>query len=156
MTDTLRGSAAIVGTGLAGIGEAPGRTHLEIQAEAIAKALDDAGLTLAQVDGLFTSNLVNFMPALTVTEYLGIKPKYVDGTNIGGSSFLDHAIAAASALNNGLCDVALICYGSNQRTASGRLVSGSDQPPYDAPYKPRMPVAELGRASCRERVCQSV
>src|SRR3546814_7681191 len=60
------------------------------------------------------------MPALTVTEYLGIKPKYVDGTNIGGSSFLDHAIAAASALNNGLCDVALICYGSNQRTASGR------------------------------------
>src|SRR3546814_6526609 len=82
----------------------------------LAKALDDAGLTLAQVDGLFTSNLVNFMPALTVTEYLGIKPKYVDGTNIGGSSFLDHAIAAASALNNGLCDVALICYGSNQRT----------------------------------------
>ncbi len=40
---SLRGSAAIVGTGLAGIGEAPGRTHLELLAEATAKALDDAG-----------------------------------------------------------------------------------------------------------------
>jgi len=58
-------------------------------------------------------------------------------------------IAAVNALEAGLCKVALICYGSNQRTASGRLVSMSDPPPYEAPYKPRMPVAAYALAASR-------
>jgi acetyl-CoA acetyltransferase len=149
MGHPLRGAAAIVGTGLAGCGEAPGRTHLELLAEAAHKALADAGIGLHEVDGVYTATALNFSPGLTVPEYLGIQPAIVDGTNVGGSSFLEHVISATMALEAGLCKVALICYGSNQRSASGRLTSMSDPPPYEVGYKPRMPVAAYALAASR-------
>lgn len=149
MAHPLRGAAAIVGTGLAGCGEAPGRTHLELLAEAAHKALADAGIGLSEVDGVYTATALNFSPGLTVPEYLGIQPAIVDGTNVGGSSFLEHVISATMALQAGICKVALICYGSNQRSASGRLTSMSDPPPYELPYKPRMPVAAYALAASR-------
>src|SRR6185312_9872523 len=104
---------------------------------------------LHEVDGVYTATSLNFSPALTVPEYLGIRPAIVDGTNVGGSSFLEHVISATEALRLGLCTVALICYGSNQRTAAGRLTSMSDPPPYEAPYRPRMPVAAYALAAAR-------
>ncbi len=149
MPGTLRGRAAIVGVGLAGIGEAPGRTHLELLAEAVDAALEDAGLGLRDVDGLFTSSLVHFFPTLTIGEYLGIRPSYADGTNLGGASFLSHAIAAACALDAGLCNVALICYGSNQRTGAGKHTTAADPPLHEAPYKPRYPVVPYALAAAR-------
>lgn len=145
----LRGSAAIVGTGLAGIGEAPGRTHLELLAEATAKALDDAGLKLTDVDGLFTANLVNFFPTLTVGEYLGLKPKIAESTNLGGASFIDYALKAAMAIRAGLCDVALICYGSNSRTGAGKHTTSAEMPIHEGAYKPRFPVAAYALAAAR-------
>jgi acetyl-CoA acetyltransferase len=149
MTHTLRGSTAIVGVGTAGIGEAHGRTHLELMAEAANAALAEAGLTIKDVDGLFTSTLVNFFPTLTIGEYFGIHPKYVGGTSLGGSSFVKYAIDAAMALRAGLCDVALICYGSNQRTASGRLVTMSDPPASEIMYKPRYPIIAYALSAAR-------
>lgn len=146
---SLRGSAAIVGTGLAGIGEAPGRTHLELLAEATAKALDDAGLKLTDVDGLFTANLVNFFPTLTVGEYLGLKPKIAESTNLGGASFIDYALKAAMAIRAGLCDVALICYGSNSRTGAGKHTTSAEMPIHEGAYKPRFPVAAYALAAAR-------
>lgn len=145
----LRGSAAIVGTGMAGIGEAPGRTHLELLAEATAKALDDAGLKLTDVDGLFTANLVNFFPTLTVGEYLGLKPKIAESTNLGGASFIDYALKAAMAIRAGLCDVALICYGSNSRTGAGKHTTSAEMPIHEGAYKPRFPVAAYALAAAR-------
>jgi acetyl-CoA acetyltransferase len=151
MPHTLRGAAAIVGAGLAGCGETPGFGHLELLAQAAQAALADAGLSLRDVDGLFTATLTDFMPALTVAEYLGIRPAVVDGTNVGGASFLQHAISAAMALRLGLCKVALICYGSNQRSAARRLVtlSRSDPPPYEAPYQPPYPIVAYALAASR-------
>lgn len=149
MKKSLRGASAIVGVGTAGIGEAPGRTHLELLAEATSKALGEAGLRLADVDGLYTANLVNFFPTLTVGEYLGIRPKCVDGTNLGGASFLDYAIAANAALDAGLCNVALICYGSNSKTGAGRHTTGAEMPPHEEPYKPRYPMAAYALAAAR-------
>jgi acetyl-CoA acetyltransferase len=52
-------------------------------------------------------------------------------------------------LNAGLCDVALICYGSNAKTGSGKHVTGAEVPPYEAPYKPRFPVAAYALAAAR-------
>ena len=151
MPRTLRGAAAIIGAGLAGCGDAPGFGHLELLAQAAHAALADAGLHLRDVDGLFTATLTDFMPALTVAEYLGLRPAVVDGTNVGGASFLQHAISAAMALRLGLCKVALICYGSNQRSTARRLItlSQSDPPPYEAPYKPRYPVVAYALAASR-------
>ena len=72
---------------------------------------------------------------------LGIRPRYSDATNMRGSSFVSHLFHAAAAVEAGLCEVVLIAYGSTQRSASGRLVSGSETLTYEAPYRPRYPVS---------------
>jgi acetyl-CoA acetyltransferase len=148
---SLRGKAWAVGVGLAGIGEAPGMNHLDLTAVAVRQALDEAGLELGDVDGLFTANLQNFFAPLNVAEYLGIHPKISDGTQIGGSSPVAHLMWAALALDAGLCDVALVCYGSNQRSAAGRLLSPStgEVVTYESPYGPRYPISSYALAASR-------
>lgn len=150
MKSKLKGAAAIVGTGLAGLGEAQGRTHLELVGAAVHEALGQSGLKLSDVDGLFTNNQLNSLPTLSVGEYLGIRPRCTDGTNLGGASFLHYAISATMALDAGLCDVALICYGSNQKTGAGKLImAAADLPPHEVPYKPRYPVTAYALAAAR-------
>lgn len=149
MTGGPRGSVAIAGIGLAGIGEAPGRDYLDLTAEAARLALTDAGLEVDDVDGLFTSNILSLYAAIDTAEHLGLAPRYLDGTNIGGASFLRFALTAAAALDARLCDVALICYGSNQRTAGGRLATRAEVPWYEAPYADRYPMYAYALAASR-------
>ena len=146
---SLRGKAAIAGIGSAGCGEAPGRSATELMAEAALTAVKDAGLTLGEIDGVFAATSTHAFPTLSVSEYLGLKPRYQDGTNVGGSSFEAHLLSASMALAAGQCDAALICYGSNQRTAGGRLVSMSEPQPHEAPYKPRHPITAYALAASR-------
>jgi acetyl-CoA acetyltransferase len=143
---SIRGRAAFVGAGLAGIGLAPGYTHLDVMGLAVHEALDDAGIALSEVDGLFTANMANILPTLTVGEYLGIQPNVAVGTNTGGNSFVDHALWAAMALEAGFCNVALICYGSNQRTGKP---TPPDPPPYENPYNPRDPISSYALSAAR-------
>jgi acetyl-CoA acetyltransferase len=154
MNPSLRGSVAIVGVGLAGCGEAQGRSEMEITAEAAHKAVADAGLNMRQIDGLVTASVTNFMPSLSLGEYLGIKPKFSDTNCIGGSSFVSHLLPAAMALNYGLCDAVLVAYGSNQRTGLGRAEQGKiksalDPQTYEAPYKPLAPLTAYALAAAR-------
>ncbi|MGR3607261.1 MAG: acetyl-CoA acetyltransferase [Sulfitobacter sp.] len=149
MTDQLRGKSAIVGTGHAGFGEAHGLTSFDVMAQSALAALGDAGLKLSDVDGLFCTMMEDSMPALMAAEYLGIQPRFIDGTMSGGSSFVNYLTSATMALDAGLCDVALIVYGSNQRTASGKLVTASRPPAYDAPYNPRYPISGYAMAAAR-------
>ncbi len=146
---SLRGASAIVGIGSAGTGAAPGRNATELMAESALAAIADAGLRLADVDGIFAATSTHAFPTLSVAEYLGLRPRVQDGTNIGGSSFEAHLLSATMALAAGQCDVALICYGSNQRTAGGRLVSMSEPQPHEAPYKPRHPITAYALAASR-------
>lgn len=147
--NSIRGRTAIVGIGGAGWGEAPGRTAIELLAEAALAAIEDAGLKLKDIDGLCAATSVHAFPTLSVAEYLGIKPTFFDGTNIGGSSFVMHLLHAALALEAGLCNAVLICYGSNQRTAGGRLVSLSEPQWHEKPYKPRHPITSYALAAQR-------
>ncbi len=149
MAHALRGRTAVVGIGMAGLGEAPGRTAMELLAEASLAAITDAGLRLADIDGIFAATSSHAFPTLSVAEYLGLRPRFFDGTNIGGASFEMHLLQAALALDAGLCDAALICYGSNQRTASGRLVSMSETQWHEAPYRPRHPITAYALAANR-------
>jgi acetyl-CoA acetyltransferase len=112
--------AAIVGVAESDLGETPGKTVLQLQAQAAKAALDDAGFTKDDVDALFTAGNWAWAPNLMLGEYLGIKPKYTDGTNIGGSSFESHVAHAFTGIKAGLFDVALITYGSTQRTGRTR------------------------------------
>ena len=150
MTDLshLRGKAACVGIATHGTGEAPGWNSTELMGVAVLKALDDAGLKLADVDGIWAATAVHSMAAMSLAEYLGIHPKFSSGSNIGGSSFLAHALDAALALEAGLVNVAVIAYGSNQRTAGG-FRSVSEPMPFEAQYQPRNPITAYALAASR-------
>ncbi len=148
---SIRGSAAIVGAALAGLGEAPGRSSEEIAVEASVKALAEAGLTTRHVDAVFGSLPGNANPlsALLIAEMLGIQPKFSDNNRTGGSTFLSYTLMAAMALAEGLCDTALIFYGSNQRTASGKLISSVKPFAHEAPYAPIFPATSYALAASR-------
>jgi acetyl-CoA acetyltransferase len=154
MTHALRGKVAIAGIGLAGCGEAPGRSEIEILAEASRLAIADAGLTLADIDGVLSASTTSFFPTLAVAEYLGIRPVFSDSNSIGGSSFLSHLIPAALALEAGLANAVLVAYGSNQRTGTGRTHVGKlkaqlDPLVYEAPYQPFNPPTSYALAAAR-------
>ena len=147
---SLRGAVAVVGVAESDLGEVgPGLTPLDLIGQATLRALEDAGLEKSDVDGLFSASAYYHMPTLSVGEYLGIKPRYSDATNVGGSSFVSHLLHAAAAIDAGLCEVALVTYGSTQRSDGGRLVSGSEALPYEAPYRPRYPVSMYALAAAR-------
>ncbi|HIC65764.1 MAG TPA: thiolase, partial [Paracoccus sp.] len=149
MSDSMRGKSAIVGMATAGVGEAPGFSAMELLGQAAVKAVNDAGLKLQDIDGVFAATSSHAFPTMSVVEYLGLKPKFFDGTNVGGSSFEMHLLQATLALEAGLCDAALVCYGSNQRTAGGRLVSMSEPQWHETPYKPRHPITAYALATSR-------
>jgi acetyl-CoA acetyltransferase len=107
----LRGSAAIVGVGESDrLGKLPDRSALALHMEAAHNALADAGLKKSDVDAVFTSgrNMANDVP-----EYLGIRPRFVGGTQVGGCSFILHVEHAMAAIGAGLCEVALISHGES-------------------------------------------
>lgn len=144
-----RGKTAIVGAATFGIGEAPGYEAIELAAIAAQRAITDAGLQLKDVDALFVGLPQDYLSGLTLAEYLGLRPKITDNNRTGGSAFLAHVAHAALALDAGACDVAVIAYGSNQRSMAGGLVSALGPSPVEAPYKPRFPMAAYGLAAAR-------
>lgn len=145
----LRGRTAIVGAATYGIGEAPGQRPLDLAAQAARLALDDAGLRLVDVDALFVCTPDDALSGLSAAEYLGIRPRFTENNRTGGSAFHSHLIVAALMLDAGLCDTALITYGSNQRTAAGGLVSMRLPSPYEKPYKPLTPLSSYALAAAR-------
>lgn len=144
-----RGQGAIVGAATYGIGEAPGQESIDLAARASLQALGQAGMRPADVDALFVCLPQDYLSGLSLSEYLGIQPKITDNNRTGGSSFLTHLYLACMALAAGEIDVALIAYGSNQRTGAGKLVSALQQPFFERPYKPLLPVSAYALAASR-------
>jgi acetyl-CoA acetyltransferase len=151
----LRGSAAIAGVATFGCGEAPGFNDMELLARSARAAVADAGLKMSDIDGLCTASASAAMWAMPVVEHLGINPRYIDGTMIGGSSFIAHLLPAMLALQAGVCNAVLVCYGSAQRTAAfGRkeVVASRrflDPQPYEHPYEPMLPPSAYALAASR-------
>lgn len=150
MSGLRRGSVAIVGAAESGLGQvAPGTTPVDLMAQATIRALDDAGLKLSDIDAVFTAASQLRMPTLSLCEYLGLHPRYQDGTGIGGSSFMTHVQHAMLAIEHGLCEVALIAYGSTQRTVSRAAASPREFNPYESPYRPFLPASAYALAASR-------
>lgn len=148
----LSRQAAIVGLAEYGCGTAPdGLSALDITERAAHLALDDAGLTARDVEAVFSHSAFYPMPTVTLCERMGIDPRMTDSTATGGSSFVAHVRHAAAAIHAGLCEVALIAYGSNQRSAAGGLVAsgGAHVMPYESPFGPRLPVSGYALAAAR-------
>ncbi len=146
----LRGKTAIVATAESDLGKvAPETTIFDLMGQATHRALDDCGLTLSDIDGLFVSTSQSRMAAMGVCEYLGLRPRYFDSTQIGGSSFMAHITHAQAAIHAGMCEVALITYGSTQRTVSRAAASGREVNAYEDPYRPMMPPSAYALAASR-------
>ena len=155
MADSLRGAAAIVGVADAvsptGELDDSGRG---LEAEMIRQALDDAGLSLSDVDGVCHAS-----SSMALAEYLGIHPRFTDSTNTGGSSFEVHAEHAAAAIAAGLCDVVVSVYAATPRGDRKRPRSGFGFPPgfggpnpmleWEMPYGLRMPMGPYAMAGTR-------
>ncbi|MCH8199963.1 MAG: thiolase, partial [Chloroflexi bacterium] len=133
----LRHKVAIVGAAETdGLGVIPDRSGLQLHAEAALKAVADAGLTMSNIDGIATAGQ---SPA-QISEYLGITPRWVDGTSVGGGSFLMHVGHAVAAIFAGYADTVLITHGESGRSrvgAGGGFGGGGRSSPgaqFEAPY----------------------
>lgn len=114
------------------MGTVPNKSSLQHHAEAAYNALEDAGLSKGDVNGLLTAGF----STLATAEYLGIQPGFTDNTSVGGSSFVIHVAHAAAAIRAGYCDVVLITHGQAGRSTRARVPGDPNLPAaqYEAPY----------------------
>lgn len=122
------GDFAIVGAAESDLGKVPGKTAVELQAQAARGAILDAGLRLQDVDAVFAHTDDRFS-SLQLSEYLGIRPRFTDTSNVGGMSNIMHVRHAMAAIQAGLCNVALITYGSTQLSDGSRKLTGVVEDP---------------------------
>lgn len=116
MTSMHGGDVAIIGAAETDeLGVLPDISMLELHAQAALNALRDAGVRPAEVDGLATAGPLG----IEVAHHLGLTPRWVDGTNVGGSSFVMHVRHAAAAIAAGAADVVLITHGESGRSGIG-------------------------------------
>ena len=145
-----RGAVAIVGVAESDLGSvAPGLTPVDLMAQGVARALDDCGLALKDVDAVFAASSQVRAPVMSLCEYLRITPRYQDSSNSGGAVFESVVMHAHAAIEAGLCEVAVVAYGSTQRSASGKLISTRGYDPFISPYEPRLPASAYALAASR-------
>jgi acetyl-CoA acetyltransferase len=134
MMDELRNQVCIVGVDESDeIGTLPGKSMLTLHLEAVHNAVRDAGLRVSDIDGVFTAG--QHSPA-TIAEALGLRPRFIDGTSVGGCSFIIMVGHAMLALHHRLCDVAVISHGESGRSGVGVTPRRDTAIPgqYEAPY----------------------
>lgn len=145
--NTLRNKVAIVGVGESKIGKVPEMSGLGLNAQAAKQALDDAGLNVADIDGLLTAYSMTepyFMLGTVLAEYLGLQLRYNASMVVGGATpgiMLKHA---AEAIVSGQCDVVLVCAGENRATGQTRdqtlsTLAAVGHPYYEQPYGGSIP-----------------
>jgi acetyl-CoA acetyltransferase len=145
----LSRQAAIVGVAESELGQAGDKNPLQLQAVAAREALSQAGIDKSEVEAVFSAGPFAYLQTMTVAEYLGITPKYSDSTSLGGSSFEAHIQHAVAGIYAGLFDVALITYGSNQRSKRARPGSRIEVNQFEAPYGMPFPVGAYALAAQR-------
>jgi acetyl-CoA acetyltransferase len=143
------GETAIVGAATFGIGTCPGFAAIDMAARAALLALADAGLSLKDVDALYTSAPYEALGGLELAEYLGLTPRVTDCNRTGGSAFEIYVQQAALALSAGLIDCALIAYGSNPASNPPPGVGMTRQSAWEAPYRPIAPISSYALAASR-------
>jgi acetyl-CoA acetyltransferase len=110
----VSGAIAIAGVALSDVGRVDDKGPYELMAQASRRALAEAGLSPADVDGLASTGQGTLPPA-DVGEYLGLRPRWVDSTAVGGASWEVMASHAVDAIAAGHADVVLLTYGSTAR-----------------------------------------
>ena len=141
---------AIVGAAECDLG-ITGLSPLTLQAQAVTRALADAGLSLRDVDGLATAGLSRFSTT-QLAEYLGIQPTWVESTFSGGCAFEMYVARATQAILAGQATTVVISFASNQRSARSRSLGGlvenhTPEAQFEAPYGPLYPISHYAMAA---------
>lgn len=147
---------AIVGAALSDCGRVPNKTAMALMAQSSRRAIADAGLTKDDVEGFGGHGAL--LPPVEVSEYLGLRPTWVDATNTGGSSWEVMARHAAAAIADGELDVALLTYGSTARSdvkrrtrASAAAMGTGGAMQFEAPYGATL-IAKYAMAARRHMI----
>lgn len=143
----------IAGVAETPLGKVPDHTELSMVALAAQEALAEAGMTLRDVDGLF-AHAMGDIGTVQVGEYLGIRPRFADSTDLGGSSFEVFIHHAMLAIRAGECEVALVVYASRQRSKRNRPHAYPGEPDslmrqLDHPYGLPIPIGHYALIAAR-------
>jgi acetyl-CoA acetyltransferase len=146
-----RGTIAIVGAAESDVvGKQPEKSALMLHAEGARNALADAGLTARDVDAVLSTGR---QTANDIPEYLGIRPRYMDNTQMGGCSFIAHLEHALGLINAGIAEVVLITHGESGRSRIGmESMSFAPESPagqYEMPFGIGGPATRYALAATR-------
>ena len=140
---SIKGKGYIVGIYEHPTRKADDKSLAQLHAESAKGALEDAGLTRADVDGYFCAGDAPGLGPLSMTDYLGLKLRHMDSTDSGGSSYIIHVGHAAEAIAAGKCSVALITLAGRPRsegqaTGTAQRTAGGNAPDvqFENPYGP--------------------
>ncbi len=122
--------------------KAPDRSVAQLHAEAAAGALADAGLSKDDVDGYFCAGDAPGLGPIAMADYMNLRLRHLDSTDLGGCSYIAHVAHAAEAIAAGRCEVALITLAGRPRSEGqsgtrARAAAG-DAPnlPWEAAFRP--------------------
>jgi acetyl-CoA C-acetyltransferase len=140
---SIKGKAYIAGIYEHPTRKADDKSLAQLHAESAKGALEDAGLTRADVDGYFCAGDAPGLGPLSMVDYLGLKLRHMDSTDSGGSSYIIHVGHAAEAISAGKCSVALITLAGRPRsegqatgTAPRTAVGNAPDVQFENPYGP--------------------
>src|SRR5690348_1721945 len=139
--------AWITGVGDTEFGRLPGETPLSLMATAASRALTDAGLERADIDGVlcgYATSLPHLMLATLFAEYFGVAPHYAHGIQMGGATGGAMVMLAARLVDAGVCRNVLVAAGDNRLTGQGRdnaiqLLAQVGHHDYEVPFGATIP-----------------
>ena len=120
------------------LGKIPDMSQIQLHADAALNTLADAGLKASDIDGVATAG----ESPVAIAHYLGIAPRWVDGSSVGGCSFMLHVRHAAAAIEAGYADTILITHGESGRSGIGRGGGGGGRSSLPAQFE--MPYGPMG------------
>ena len=140
---TINGKAYIAGIYEHPTRKADDKSLAQLHAEVAKGALEDAGLTKADVDGYFCAGDAPGLGPLSMVDYMGLDVRHVDSSETGGSSYVLHVGHAAEAIAAGKCSVALITLAGRPRaegvatgTAPRNYGSAAPDVQFETPFGP--------------------
>ena len=120
------------------LGKIPDSSQIQLHADAALNTLADAGLAAKDIDGVATAG----ESPIAIAHYLGIAPRWVDGSSVGGCSFMLHVRHAAAAIEAGYADTILVTHGESGRSGVGRGGGGGSRASLPAQFE--MPYGPMG------------
>ncbi len=137
---SIKGQIAIVGAAeTTELGRLPHLSALGLHADAAINAIRECGIDKAEIDGVASAG----QSPVAVAKHLGLTPTYVDGTSVGGCSFMLHVRHAAAAIAAGMCEVVLVTHGESGRSRVGNGAWSVDPQSlngqFELPYGPTGP-----------------